>query len=83
MATPSSVLDWRIPGTAEWAAVYGVAQSRTRLKRFSSSSSSSSLYLTLFLEDCPQAIVDFSHIGRESEIPRSFCPSCHKASLHQ
>ena len=43
MATHSSVLAWRIPGTggAWWAAVYGVAQSRTRLKRLSSSSSSS------------------------------------------
>ena len=40
MATHSSVLAWRIPGTAEaqWAAVYGVAQSRPRLKRISSSS---------------------------------------------
>ena len=36
MATHSSVLAWRI----WWAAVYGVAQSRTRLKRLSSSSSS-------------------------------------------
>ena len=44
MATHSSVLAWRIPGAggAWWAAVYGVAQSRTRLKRLSSSSSSSS-----------------------------------------
>ena len=34
MATHSSVLAWRIPGTGEpwWAAVYGVSQSRTRLK---------------------------------------------------
>ena len=34
MATHSSVHAWRIPGTggAWWAAVYGVAQSRTRLK---------------------------------------------------
>ena len=32
MATHSSVLAWRIPGEAWWAAVYGVAQSRTRLK---------------------------------------------------
>ena len=35
MATHSNVLAWRIPGTeggAWWAAVYGVAQSRTRLK---------------------------------------------------
>ena len=34
IATHSSVLAWRIPGTggAWWAAVYGVAQSRTQLK---------------------------------------------------
>ena len=44
MATHSSVLAWRIPGTGEPGGlpdVYGVAQSRTRLKRLSSSSSSS------------------------------------------
>ena len=42
MATHSSTVAWRIPGTgAWWAAVYGVAQSRTRLKWLSSSSSSS------------------------------------------
>ena len=41
MATHSSVLAWRIPGTgASWTAVYGVAQSGTQLKRLSSSSSS-------------------------------------------
>ena len=40
MATHSSVLAWRIPGMgAWWAAVYGVAQSQTRLKWLSSSSS--------------------------------------------
>ena len=38
MATHSIVLAWRIPGTGE-PAVYGVAQSWTRLKRLSSSSS--------------------------------------------
>ena len=40
MATRSSVLAWRIPGTGEpgGAAVYRVAQSRTRLKRLSNSS---------------------------------------------
>ena len=34
MATHSSVLAWRIPGTGGvwWAAIYGVVQSRTRLK---------------------------------------------------
>ena len=42
MATDSSVLAWRIPGTggASWAAVSGVTQSQTRVKRLSSSSSS-------------------------------------------
>ena len=42
MATHASVLAWRIPGTrrAGWAVVSGVAQSWTRLKRLSSSSSS-------------------------------------------
>ena len=57
MATHSSVLAWRIPGTGAppslenprdggaWrAAIYGVEQSRTRLKRLSSSSSIVSLY---------------------------------------
>ena len=45
MATHSSVLSWRIPGMegAWWAAVYGVAQSWTRVERLSSSSSSRSL----------------------------------------
>ena len=42
MATHSSVLAWRIPGTGEPGGLssMGVAQSRTRLKRLSSSSSS-------------------------------------------
>ena len=38
MATHSSVLAWRIPGVAH-SLVYGVAQSQTRLKQLSSSSS--------------------------------------------
>ena len=44
MTTHSSILAWRISGTggAWWAAIYGVAQSQTRLKRLSSSNSSSS-----------------------------------------
>ena len=46
MATHSSVLAWRIPGTggAWWAAVYGVAQSWTQLKRLSSSSRDSIVF---------------------------------------
>ena len=41
MATHSSILAWRIPGTEEPSGLLsmGVAQSRTRLKRLSSSSS--------------------------------------------
>ena len=42
MATHSSVLAWRIPGTGEPGGLPSIGlQSRTRLKRFSSSSSSS------------------------------------------
>ena len=44
MATHSTVLAWRIPETGEpWAAAYGVAQCRIRLKRLSSNSSSNML----------------------------------------
>ena len=49
MATHSSVLAWRIPGTgAWWAAVCGVTQSRTRLP-WLSSSSNVNVYVHLFL----------------------------------
>jgi len=52
MATHSSVLAWRIPGVGEpGLAVYGVTQSRTRLKRLSSSSNISSVtfcYLVMY-----------------------------------
>ena len=53
MVTHSSVLAWRNPrnGGAWWAAIYGVAQSRTRLKRLSSSSSSSSIF-KLHIDQC-------------------------------
>ena len=47
MATHSSILVWRIPGTAEPGGLpsMGVAQSRTRLKRLSSSSNINSYSL--------------------------------------
>ena len=45
MATHSSVLAWKTPWMgAWWAAVYGFAQSQTRLKRLISSSSSVLIY---------------------------------------
>ena len=42
-----SCLENPMDGGAWWAAVYGVAQSRTRLKRLSSSSSNT--YIALFI----------------------------------
>ena len=49
MATHSNVLAWRIPGMGSlMATVYGVAQSRTRLKRLDSSSRTLFKY-TLFI----------------------------------
>ena len=49
MATHSSILAWENPRDrgACWAAVYGVTQSQTRLKRLSSSSSRASLVAML------------------------------------
>ena len=58
MATHSSVLAWRIPGTA---GPDGVAQSRTRLKRLSSSSSSvyMSVVLSISLSSFPLFVHKF------------------------
>ena len=51
MATHSSILAWRIPGTgAWWATVYGVAQSWTRLTWLSSSSKTRCFTWTFKLE---------------------------------
>ena len=51
MATHSSVFAWRIPGTGEPGGLpsMGVTQSRTRLKRLSSSSSNGIPELALIL----------------------------------
>ena len=65
MATHSSVLAWRIPGTAEPGGLpsvgSGVAQSRTRLKRLSNSSRSLGLALssaraTILTPDVPMGV---------------------------
>ena len=52
MATHSSILAWRIPGTVEPVGLqfYGVAQSRARLKRLSSNSSSKGLIVVILKE---------------------------------
>ena len=50
MAVHSGVLAWRIPWTrAWWAAVYGVAQSWTRLKLLSSMHICIDFYMHLFI----------------------------------
>ena len=67
MATHSSVLAWRIPGTGEPGGlpdVYGVAQSQTRLKRLSSSSNRMVYCITqwysIFISSpgCPEAGIE-------------------------
>ena len=51
MATHSSVLAWRIPGTgAWWAAVYGVAQSQTRLSGLAAAAAHASKVMLKILQ---------------------------------
>ena len=70
MATHSSVLAWRVPWTGEPGGLYGVAQSRTWLKRLSSSSSLSLLQgifpnrrSNLGLLHCRWILYQLSHRG--------------------
>ena len=61
MAPHSRTLAWKNPmdGGAWWAAVHGVAQSRTRLKQFSSSSNSSRVNGRMVsLPHCPTYITE-------------------------
>ena len=81
MATHSSVVTWRIPGTggAWWATVYGVTQSRTRLKRLSSSSS---MYAYRLTSD-PETVHNIDSVQLLSCV-RLFatpCTAAHQASL--
>ena len=63
MATHSSVLAWRIPGMGEPGGLpYGVAQSRTQLKRLSSSSRE------VFKEICIAALKSFDS-SEKSHVP--------------
>ena len=69
MATHSSILAWRILRSLDrgawWAAVYGVAQSRTRLMRLSSSSSLSKglSILLIFLKEFLKKFPALWHVG--------------------
>ena len=62
MATHSSVLAWKIPWTESldggswWAAIYGVAQNRTQLKRPSSNSSPMLLTVILWIAACQASL---------------------------
>ena len=70
MATHSSVPTWRIPGMggAWWAAVYGVALSRTRLKRLSSSS----ICLFMVLEKAEEPEIKLPTSAGSSKKAREF-----------
>ena len=75
MATHSSVLAWTIPGTggAWWAAVYGVAQSQTWLKRRSSSSSS---HVKVNFPYSVILLISYSFfVPFTAKLPESFSPS--------
>jgi len=63
-------------GGAWWAAVYGVAQSRTRLKRLSSSSSSEGMNLNMI---CTK--ISFSHQGQLCSLP-GLHHRCHSTLHH-
>ena len=84
MATHSSVLAWRIPGTGEgwaawWAAVYGVPQSQTRLKRLSSSSSSRTIEASLLFSQSSShhsSVWIAETLGALKPTPFSYSPSC-------
>ena len=75
MATHSSVLAWRIPGTAEpGGLLYGVAQSRTRLKRLSSSGSSRTLPDSLesdLLKVAKEGEIHYSQFERAAKCTQS------------
>ena len=69
MATHSSVLAWRIPGTGESGglpAVYGIAQSQTRLKRLSSSSRSPWEAHSFYSPPAKQRIRPFNWLAHNS-----------------
>ena len=67
MATHSSVLAWRIPGTGEPGGLPSVgSQSRTRLKRLSSSSSSSSIDTCRGMNESPHKYEQYKSKKSES-----------------
>ena len=73
MATHSSVLAWRIPGTRGvwWAGVYGVAQNWTRLNRLSISSSGD-IYIYIYICVCVCVCVYiYIYISEKAMAPHS------------
>ena len=73
MVTHSSILAWRIPGMEKpwWAAVYGVAQSWTQLKRLSSSSKTLQKHSVQF----SRSVMSDSLWPHELQHARPPCPS--------
>ena len=75
MATHYSFLAWRIPGTGEplWAAIYGVTQSWTQLKRLSSSRAKNLLMLS-FTQ--PSMYEHLLCAGHHAEVPAPESSAC-------
>ena len=75
MATHSSVLAWRIPGTGEPGGLPSMgSHSRTRLKRFSSSSSKwQTRYLSLQPGFLPIQLMTIYHTGLKAQILNPGC----------
>ena len=87
MATHSSVLAWRIPGMAGHGRLpfHGFAQSRTRLKRLSSSSSRliivflpRSKHLLISWLQCPSAVILEPKKIKSVTVSTVSPPICHK-----
>ena len=68
MATHSSILAWRIPGTAGawWAAVYGVAQSRTPIPKKGNAKECSNYCTTALISHASKVMLK---ILQASEVP--------------
>ena len=92
MATHSSVLAWRVPGTgAWWAAVYGVTQSQTWLTWHSSSSYLLDISLWDLSENLNVNISKTTDLACEQQFANPYCMRiicphslpCEQQAVHQ
>ena len=77
MATHSSVLAWRIPGTGEPSGLPSLgSQSRTRLKRLSSRSGTYHFSYQAPSRPLPLARTQVRGIAKMQRRPRNYLPGC-------